>query len=136
MKVIDAENMVLGRLAGHVAKQALLGYEVAVVNSEKAVITGNKKAIIDKYKVRRERGAPRTGPFFPRLPEKIVKRTIRGMLPYKKPRGRDAFKNIKCYIGVPEKFEKENIEKLDEFDIKHKNVSYVNIHTISRELGA
>lgn len=136
MKVIDAENMVLGRLAQHVAKQALLGHKVAVVNTEKAVITGNKRTILEKYKHRRERGAPRTGPFFPRLPERIFKRTVRGMLPYKKPRGREAFKNIMCYHGIPNDLQDKKIEKIDEFDIKHKNVSYTNVLTISKELGA
>ena len=40
--VIDATNATMGRLASYVAKQALLGKQIAIVNSEKAIITGNK----------------------------------------------------------------------------------------------
>ena len=50
IKVIDAENAILGRLASYVAKQVLKGEEIVIVNSEKAIITGNKKNIQKNYK--------------------------------------------------------------------------------------
>ncbi len=100
--IIDASGLVLGRMATDIAKRALNGEEVHVVNAEKAVITGaSKKAIQARYKFKREVGTHRKGPFFPREPHLIVKRTVRGMLDYQSPTGRAAYKRIKAHIGVP-----------------------------------
>ena len=41
--VIDANELILGRLATQVAKKLLLGVEVQIINCEKAVISGTKK---------------------------------------------------------------------------------------------
>ena len=109
--IIDATNLKLGRLATVVAKAALQGEEVIIVNCEKAVITGNKEYIVSKYQARRERGGPHWGPFFPRMPDRFVRRTIRGMLPYKTPRGRDALKRVMCYIGNPKALEASGLEE-------------------------
>ena len=43
VKVYDAEQMIVGRLGAKVAKAALLGEDVIIVNAEKAVITGDKR---------------------------------------------------------------------------------------------
>ena len=106
--IIDGTDLILGRLASFAAKKALLGEEVIIVNSEKVMITGSKKNVLDNYKRKISMGSVRWGPFFPRTSERILRRTIRCMLPYKKDRGRKAYKKIKCFIGVPEKY-KENI---------------------------
>lgn len=104
--VIDATGGVLGRVASLAAKQALYGKEVFVVNCEHALVTGDKKVIIDKYKQARARGgSAQKGPFFPKSAEKIMKRTIRGMLDYKEGRGYSAFKRVKCYNAVPKELE-------------------------------
>lgn len=97
---IDAENATLGRLASYAAKQALNGKEVIIVNSEKAIITGTKDSILNKYLWRKQLGGSGLkGPFISVSPEKLLKRTSRDMLPYKKERGRSAYKRIKCFIG-------------------------------------
>ena len=116
MKIIDGKGMVLGRLASYVAKEALKGEEIKVVNCEDIIITGNKKDIIEEYKQKsRLVGSTQKGPKPSRDIEKIVKRTIRGMLPeHRWGRGRVALKKIKCYIGVPKEFENSKIEKLSE----------------------
>ncbi len=101
--VINAEGQILGRLAAFVAKQALLGNKVVVANSEKALVSGNKKSTLEEYKIMVQKGDVNKGPFFPRAAERIVQRTIRGMLPYKIKRGRDAFERVKCVKGpLPE----------------------------------
>ncbi len=102
---IDATNMILGRLATYAAKQALLGEKITVINCENAVLSGSKAQIVDRYKNRISRGIPLKGPYFPRTPDRIVRRTIRGMLPYKKQRGQEAFDRIMCYIGTPANIE-------------------------------
>ncbi|MCD6420820.1 MAG: 50S ribosomal protein L13, partial [Thaumarchaeota archaeon] len=48
--VIDATMHRLGRAASRIAKMLLEGRKVAVVNVEKAIITGKKHAILERYK--------------------------------------------------------------------------------------
>lgn len=112
MKIIDGQNMVLGRLASYVAKEALKGEEIVVLNCEKIIITGNKKDIKENFEKRRRMfGNCQKGPKHPKTSEKIVKRTIRGMLPdYRMGKGRVAFKKITCHAGIPKEF--QNIEKI------------------------
>ena len=122
---IDAENAILGRMNSFVAKQALLGKEVYVLNVEKAVITGNKETNIAHLKLRRSINSmkPRKGPFYSKDTEKIVKRAIRGMLPdWRNGRGKEAFKRIKCYNGIPPEFKKEKLIKM-KFNLPTKIMS-------------
>ncbi len=117
MRVIDGTNAVLGRLAVYAAKLAMKGEEVAVVNCNEIIITGNKKDILAKSAERKTKvGSGQQGPKHSRDIEKIVKRSIRGMLPRAriKGRGKEAYERIKCYAKVPaelENVEKENIAK-------------------------
>lgn len=103
--VLDAENAVLGRIAAYAAKQALQGKTVNIVNCEKAVVTGSRNLAIREYTdIRNKGGTSFKGPFFPKHTDKILKRTIRGMLPYKQGRGELAFSRVKCYNGLPAEF--------------------------------
>ena len=134
MRIIDAEGATLGRLSTVVAKALLRGEEIVIINSEKAVISGKKRMIKEEYKKRRELGTYRKGPFFPRMPDRIVKRSIRGMLPYQTPHGRAALKRLKCYIGIPEEFKNREIEVIEE--AKQQHVDFITIEELSRSLGA
>ncbi|MEK6835395.1 MAG: 50S ribosomal protein L13 [Nanoarchaeota archaeon] len=134
--IINAQDTILGRLASYVAKKALLGENVEIVNCEKAVITGGKKNILEKYKARVKRGNPFKGPYFPRRADMIVRRAIRGMLPRKKARGRDAYKNIKCYLGIPENLKNETFITLEEVNInKVKPLKFIYLNEISKMFG-
>ena len=107
--VIDATGSILGRIASYAAKQSLLGKEVVIVNCEQALLTGRKKNVIGEYQLARKRGgASLKGPFFPKSPERVMKRTIRGMLSYTQQRGLDAFKRVMCYNNVPKEYENAN----------------------------
>ena len=132
--IIDASGAILGRLSTHTAKRLLKGEEIAVVNSEKAIISGKKSAIKDRYKQKREVGTYRKGPFYPRMPDMIVKRTIRGMIPYQTPHGRTAFKRLKCYIGVPKELEGKKFENIK--SAEKQPVDFVTIEELSKSLGA
>jgi large subunit ribosomal protein L13 len=112
MKIIDGTNATLGRLASYVAKEAMKGEEVAIVNCGQVIITGNKVNIKKELEERRTKvGSGQKGPKVSRTAEKIVKRAIRGMLPnHRMGRGKEALKRIKCYVGVPEQF--QNKEKI------------------------
>ncbi|MDP4039094.1 MAG: 50S ribosomal protein L13 [Candidatus Pacearchaeota archaeon] len=129
--VIDGKNAILGRLASYAAKQVLLGKELAIVNCKEIVISGKTRNIINEYKEMRQKGgASLMGPFFPRNPERIVKRTIRGMLPYKKGRGANALKNVKCYSGMPEEFK----ESKKIVSGKEKNIKTIKLERLSKEI--
>lgn len=133
--VINAEGLILGRLSSVVAKRLLNGEEIVITNAEKAIVVGNKTTIINQYKARRKLNHPRKGPRFPRMPDRILKRTVRGMLPYQQARGRTALKNLKVHIGVPKEFTNSKPETVD----KAKNISnekFIALGDISRILGA
>src|SRR3989344_7897328 len=102
MKIYNGEGMVLGRLAARVAKDALMGEEVKVVNCEKVIISGSQTLTYALAKQKRDRGGhPMRRQTHSRLPERWVRRSIRGMLPWKQARGKEAFDRIMCYRGVP-----------------------------------
>jgi len=130
--IIDATNATLGRLASYAAKQALQGKKVIILNSERAIITGRKKFTVEDYQAKKQRGgSSQKGPFFPKLPEKIVKRTIRGMLPdYRRGKGKETFKRILCYKGVPEQYKEVKMIKAG----KEKHATYMNIEQISKKI--
>ena len=129
--IINGENLILGRMAAYVAKKILEGENVEIVNCEKVVIIGKKDNILAKYRQRVNRGTPKKGPFFPKIPDRLVRRSVRGMLPWDKPRGREAFKRVMCHVGVPDKFKNEKIETFDNINVLNtKNVSYTTIKEI------
>lgn len=115
MKIIDGTNAAMGRLASFAAKEALKGEEIAIVNCNKVIITGNRKNIEADFQQKRGRvGTLQVGPLVSKSNEKIVKRTIRGMLPdFRVGRGREAFKRIRCYNLVPKEYEAQEKIKLE-----------------------
>lgn len=135
MVVIDATGHIVGRLSSYVAKRLLNGEEINIVNAEKAIITGDSDTIFQEYKKSRELGTQRKGPFFPRMPDRILKRTIRGMIPYQKPRGRTAFKKLRVYIGIPSEFEGEEFERIEKA-CRITTPHYIQLSELSKRLGA
>lgn len=136
MKIIDANNIIVGRLATFAAKQALLGEEVHVINCENAVISGSKKNLKEEYTRKIHMGIHSKGPNYYRVPYMFVKRIIRGMLPHKKTRGREALKRIKCYNTTPEKFKNQQIGTFTNADIsKLKTLKYMKVKDICKVMG-
>jgi len=130
--VIDAENAVLGRTAAFAAKQALYGKKIAIVNCNNMIILGNPNSILEHYKHKIVRGSTEYGPYYPKTVEKLVKRVIRGMLPYKKKRGSEAFKRIKCYKGMPAEY--ANKKKMDFKKELRFSTNYVTIENLCKLL--
>ena len=111
--VVDAEGMVLGRLAPEVATilrgkhkptytpHIDTGDHVIVINADKVVLTSNKG---EKTLVHRHSGYPgglRTktyGQLIAEKPEEAVRRAVRGMIP-KNRLGRQMIKKLKVYAG-------------------------------------
>jgi large subunit ribosomal protein L13 len=135
--VINGDGMLLGRLASITAKRALNGEEIAIVNAENAIISGSRARVLGNYGHKRSRGSTGWGPYFPRRPDHIMKRTIRGMLPYKRQRGIEAMKRIRCYVGVPARLAGSEMEVIDDAHINRlNNPGFVTLGTVSTFLGA
>jgi large subunit ribosomal protein L13 len=133
--IIDAKGLILGRMASDVAKRLLEGESVIILNAEKAAISGKKQHIVTDAKTFLEVGHPRKGPNHPRRPDKIVSRTIRGMLPRRKPRGIQAFKRLRVYLGVPVEFEGKNIQTLTEASTGKLKAPYITVGDLAKEIG-
>jgi len=130
MKIIDGKNAVLGRLASYAAKEALKGEDIVILNCEHVIITGNKRDIRETFERKRRRvGSGQKGPKHSRTADKIVKRTIRGMLPnHRKGRGKIAFRKINCFIGVPKEFE----ERKKISGKREKKTKFISVKEISK----
>lgn len=100
--VVDASGLVLGRAASLIAQRLLRGESIVVVHAERSVVTGDRQRVIAFYTANRARGSVRSGPHFPRYPDRIFRRTVRGMLPHLKTRGKVAFDRLEVHIGCPE----------------------------------
>lgn len=133
-RVIDADNSILGRLSSAVAKSLLQGEDIVIVNAEKAIVTGNARTTIMRYIQRsgiRTKSNPLKGPFFPRTPEGIVRRTVRGMLPWKKPRGKTAFKRLKVCRGIPRDFSETPLERVQDADASNLRCKFITVGDIA-----
>lgn len=134
--IIDATNLILGRLATYSAKKALEGESVIIVNAEKAVISGRSKFLVDEFIYKQHRGHAYNGPFVPKMPDRIVKRTIRGMLPYKKETGIRAYKRVKCFMGIPHQYHDQKIETLESANFsKLKTLNFITVNDLSKAVG-
>lgn len=134
MLVINAHDLILGRLAAFTAKRLLTGEEVIIVNAGDAVITGSKEFLFRHFKQRYDRrnlGNPTLGPLYPKSPEGIVYRAVRGMLDYKHPRGKEALMKLKVFYDVPEKYTTFTDVKLSAL----RSSKYLRVCEISRYLG-
>ncbi len=106
--VFNADGLIMGRLASTVAELLIKAAredrddKVIIINSEKAIVSGRPRSVLNTYQAKYKLNHPRKGPFFPRMPDMILKRAVRGMLPYQKiSSGRRALRNLRVEIGCP-----------------------------------
>jgi large subunit ribosomal protein L13 len=136
--VIDCNSRILGRLASYTAKLLLKGNTVKLVNAEKAAMSGHLADIVANYKRKVElidKANPEHSPYWSRRPDLLVKRIVRGMLPYKKQSGKDAYKRLMVFVGVPPELSKAKLEKVD---IKERDASYettITMKELAEHLG-
>lgn len=112
--VIDATDVVLGRLASHAAvllrgkhkptfaPHVDTGDFVIIVNAEKVALTGLKSSKKFAYRHSGYPGglrATRYDELLEKNPERAVEKAVRGMLP-KNSLGRDQLKKLKVYRGA------------------------------------
>ncbi len=133
---INAKDQVVGRIATIAAKKALLGELVNIVNCEQAVLSGTKTVTLARMLHMRERGTWAKGPFIHRMPDRLMKRMIRGMVPWDRGRGKMAMRKIKCYLGVPNQLQKETFAAVSGADMrKLTNTKYVTLKEVCKHMG-
>jgi len=131
-QLIDAKNKILGRFCSKIAKKALLGENIVIINAKDAIISGTKRDIHEKYLAKLNISTatnPRRGPFHERRPDTFMRRIIKQMLPRKKFRGKEALKRVHVYISdIPERF-KNRYQELIPTEINNvdkKRLSFYN----------
>jgi large subunit ribosomal protein L13 len=131
--LIDGTNLIMGRAFSVIAKKALLGENVDVINCEKFIILGNKQVTFAKYlHLKNRMGVHSKGPFYSSNPDKFCKRIIRGMVPHKQEKGELAMKKIMFYIGEPEQFKGKDTFKIKQEPVK---INYITIGEVCHRIG-
>ncbi|MCI4331620.1 MAG: 50S ribosomal protein L13 [Thermoplasmata archaeon] len=134
--VVDVSGLVLGRSASLIAKRLLGGESIIIIHAEKAVVTGSRASVLNFYIANRARGSVRSGPHYPRYPDRIYRRTVRGMLPHLKTRGKEAFDRLEVFIGCPAELSGVSHQSLDGAQAPLALRPALTLAEISRLLGA
>jgi len=136
--VIDATDCIAGRMCSHVSKLLLNGNRVLVVNSERAMLSGDRYKTIDLYKEYLEINSvtnPIHGPFHPRRPDTILTKMVRGMIPKTKTSGIEAFKRLRVYIGTPDQLRNMKTESFEDSKITRSPSRYISVGEVARQIG-
>jgi large subunit ribosomal protein L13 len=133
--IFDASNLILGRMATVAAKHLLQGHNVVILNSERAIISGSRRSRTREAKERLNIGHPRKGPFWPRQPDRYVKRVIRGMLPRQSPKGKEAYKRLRVFIGVPPDYKGNPTRTIAEAKAERLRCATITVGDLVREIG-
>ncbi len=133
--VIDANDLILGRMSSIVAKRLLEGERIDLVNAENVIVSGKRQMLIMQSKEFLEVGGRDRGPLHYRRPHAMVRRTIRGMLPYRKPKGREAFSRLKVHIGIPEELESYPLESIPNASVDRLKGNYITVGEIAKNIG-
>jgi large subunit ribosomal protein L13 len=136
--IVDITNCIAGRTCSRISKLLLEGNKVSVINAEKAMISGNRYKTIDTYKEDLEISSvtnPIHGPFHPRRPDTILTKMVRGMIPKRKASGIEAFKQLRVYIGVPEKLSREESKIFEDCRIRKPESYYITVGDVAKQIG-
>ena len=136
--VVDATNCIAGRMCSHVSKLLLQGNKVAIVNAEKAMLSGDRYKTIELYKEHLEINSvtnPIHGPFHPRRPDTILSKMVRGMVPKRKTSGVEAHQRLRVYIGVPEEMKNSKLESFADSKIRKPESYYITVGEVAKQIG-
>jgi large subunit ribosomal protein L13 len=133
--IVNAEGLVLGRMCSKIAKRMLNGEEIIIVNAEKVVLSGKKKSKVAEAKQFLEVGAPERGPFHSRRPDRIVRKTVRGMVPWHQPKGKIAYKRLKVYMGIPAEFKDQKMETVEQASAAKLKGPHFTLAELAVEIG-
>ena len=136
--LIDAEGLILGRLASFIAMRLRgkhkpmftphidCGDNVIVINADKIALTGRKRS--DKIYYRHTGhpgGIKSTTPaklLDGRFPERVIEKAVQRMLPKESPLARQQFSNLRVYAGSEHPHEAQQPIKVDVGAMNKKNV--------------
>jgi len=133
--VINGEGLILGRMCSKIAKRLLNGEQIIVVNAEKIIISGKRKSKVAEAHKFLEVGAPERGPFHSRRPDRIVRKTVRGMLPWSQPKGKTAYKRLKVFLGIPEEVKGQKMETIDQANAAKLTGPHFTLGEFAIEIG-
>ena len=136
MIVVNGEKMIFGRMASQIAKRLLAGEEIHLINAERIIFSGSPKVITERYLQKRRlqnKANPEHSPKWPKIPHLFIKRLLRGMLPWKRQRGRDAFRRFFAYTGNPKNLKSNLKFKNAEFD--QNTLKYINVRDLCKGFG-
>jgi large subunit ribosomal protein L13 len=136
--VVDATNCIAGRMCSHVSKLLLQGNKVAIVNAERAMLSGNRYKVIEQYKEHLEINSvtnPIHGPFHPRRPDTMLTKMVRGMVPKQKTSGIEAHQRLRVYIGVPEEMKTAKMQSFDDAKITKPEAYYISMGDVAKQIG-
>ena len=136
--LIDAEDVVVGRLASFVAMRLRgkhrpdytphidCGDNVIVINAEKVKLTGNKRTQKTYYWHTghpgglKERTADKI--LDGRFPDRVVRKAVQRMLPKESPLARKQLSNLRVYTGSEHPHEAQNPEVIDFGSMARQNM--------------
>lgn len=132
--VYDSKGAIFGRMATVIAKELLKGKSIDLINCEEIIISGRKGLFAERVLQKRKMGSGGSlkGPRYIRQSDRLVKRMIRGMLPWDRTKGREAFKRLRCYVGTGD-LDEEKIKSAIQFEHR-KPSKYSTIKEIVRLL--
>lgn len=133
--VIDADGLILGRMASTIAKNLLQGEHVIIVNAEKAVLSGRKRSRVNEAKEFLEVGGVGRGPYHSRRPDRIVRKAIRGMLPIRQSKGLQACKRLHVFIGIPDNLKGQKLNTVAHAHAKKLTCSYFTVGELAKGIG-
>jgi large subunit ribosomal protein L13 len=133
--VVNAEGLILGRMCSKIAKRLLNGEVIIIVNAEKIVLSGKKKSKVAEAKQFLEVGAPERGPFHSRRPDRIVCKTVRGMVPWRQPKGKNAYKRLKVFMGVPKELKDMEMETVEQAQATKLKGPHFTLAELAIEVG-
>jgi len=133
--LVNAEGLIVGRMCSKVAKRLLNGEKVIILNAEKAVFSGKKKSKVLEAHIFLEVGAPERGPFHYRRPDRFLRKAVRGMLPFKQPKGKSAYKRLKCYMGVPSNLKGKEMITFNEASSANLKGPHFTLGELASEIG-
>jgi large subunit ribosomal protein L13 len=133
--VINADGLILGRMASKIAKRLLTGEGIVIVNAEKAVISGRKTSKVVEAKEFLAVGGVGRGPFHYRRPDRIVRKTVGGMIPLKRPKGKQAYRRLRVYIGIPDDLKNRKMETVAEAQAEKLKCAYFTVGEFAAEIG-
>jgi large subunit ribosomal protein L13 len=135
--IVDAKEMVVGRLASKLAKALINDEKVTIINAENAVMIGTKNSILRKYRARVNaavKSNPHYGPKYDRIPSKMLRKMIKGMLSNKKRTNERQLTNLTIYNNVPSELIGSEMTIIEEAKFNNRNDA-MTLGEIAKLLG-